>query len=736
MRSVHVAICYLASLGALLLSSPAVAEVPVRFTLDRPGFLTLVVETPEGRRVNNLTQDTYFEAGAHTVVWDGYDEGEKQDKEQQYDVHRQRVEPGRYVLRGLLHDDLRLRYHTKVQSPGNPPWHTADRTGGWLADHTPPIDVLYLPDGSPYGSEPQVLVTAPTGEAGHSAMWLALDGRKLYGTKMQGWRSAKVLARDLGPRAIDDVYAYGIVEKPLAIYGLRGGKSAGDAEEETCMRLTLVEEPELPADVEPWPWLESGPKLGLAVYNGLAVLSFTQADRLRVYDLRKPKDGLAGEIQIDSPRGMSFDEQGRLWLLSGTRLVRFDEPRLADNRLGPAIPIVKGLDDPHRLLLDGQGRIFISDGGTSHQVKVCTANGDAIRTIGKPGGKQLGKYDDRRMHNPAGMAVDDNGRLWVAELDYAPKRVSVWDAPTGEFVRAYYGPPKYGGGGHLDPRDRTRFYYSSGLQGIEFKVDWTPGPSKPRAIYALEGRTLGHPPGTPVYRNGRQYLINRFFGPAYFLDAATSIYRYEDDVVRCLARVGTLGRKSLGPWLRQAVENDPTLMAKMNDAFEAYDGDILVVWSDFNGDESPQADEVQWRDMGRDHRHGRPAIGRDFSVTTTGGLYLPPAKLAGDGVPVWNLEQVQVVADRREALSDVVHAADDTFIFFSNYTQPRVMRAYRDGELLWKFNAVGGPGRPNLIAAYPGQLVSFNRCIGFPFKPTAGEGASCSPSKVIRGRCT
>jgi len=47
MRVIHVAISFLASLGAALLPSYSTAEVPVHFTLDRPGFVTLVVETTD-----------------------------------------------------------------------------------------------------------------------------------------------------------------------------------------------------------------------------------------------------------------------------------------------------------------------------------------------------------------------------------------------------------------------------------------------------------------------------------------------------------------------------------------------------------------------------------------------------------------------------------------------------------------------------------------------------------------
>src|SRR5260370_5668570 len=91
------------------------------------------------------------------------------------------------------------------------------------------------------------------------------------------------------------------------------------------------------------------------------------------------------------------------------------------------------------------------------------------------------------MAHPLGMCVDSNGVLWVAEEDYLPKRISRWDAKTGRFINAWYGPTQYGGGGFVDPKDKSRAYYPSvgnpGSMGLlEFKVDLRTGESKLTAL--------------------------------------------------------------------------------------------------------------------------------------------------------------------------------------------------------------------------------------------------------------
>ena len=113
---------------------------------------------------------------------------------------------------------------------------------------------------------------------------------------------------------------------------------------------------------------------------------------------------------------------------------------------------------------------YITDRGNHHQVLVFDAAGRPKSAIGKAGKPQAGPYDPLHMNNPNGVTLDSQGRLWVAETDYQPKRVSIW-RPDGSFVRAFYGPGQYGGGGTLDGRNPTRFYYNA----MEFRLDWKTG---------------------------------------------------------------------------------------------------------------------------------------------------------------------------------------------------------------------------------------------------------------------
>jgi len=151
-------------------------------------------------------------------------------------------------------------------------------------------------------------------------------------------------------------------------------------------------------------------------------------------------------------------------------------------------------------------------------VKVFGPDGRLIRTIGTGGRARSGPYDPSHMNQPNGVTIDGAGRLWVAETDFLPKRLSVWTL-EGKLVNAFYGPPHYGGGGSGDPVDKTRFFYADAGGGMELKLDWEKGTSRPVAVYLRPEldplRTFlrgdrSESPETPLHLGGRTYLTDAY----------------------------------------------------------------------------------------------------------------------------------------------------------------------------------------------------------------------------------
>ena len=187
--------------------------IPVRFKLEKPGFVTLVIEDASGKRVRNLVSETFFPVGDNVAWWDGTDDlGRDVDaaKHGIYQIPAQFVAPGQYRVRGLVRGEISPRYEFSIYNAGMPPWETADKTGGWLTNHTPPQAALFVPADSAPGGKPLVFLGSYISEGGSGLAWVDLEGRKQGGRGWIGgnWTAAPFLARDAGPQALPGAYAY------------------------------------------------------------------------------------------------------------------------------------------------------------------------------------------------------------------------------------------------------------------------------------------------------------------------------------------------------------------------------------------------------------------------------------------------------------------------------------------------------------------------------------------------
>jgi hypothetical protein len=608
-----------AGLASLVLPKDAEEPppIPVRFTLPEAGVVTLVIEDTSGKRIRNLVSERPFPAGENTAWWDGSDDllrDQDAARHGLYHVPARPVAPGDYTVRGLWRKPLELRYEFSIYSAGKPAWPTADNTGCWLTTHTPPTSIAAVPGSRTSDGQPLVFMGCFVAEGGHGLQWVREDGTKIGGQHWVGglWTGAATLAVDLGPQAVADHLCYvgGIWEGEFRLTA-----KTKDYRDKPVLKEKFGPEDERGKDGKPKSpvarieGFDGGDRTwvlgGIAARDGTIVASLVRQNELLVVDVASGK--ITSRIALESPRGLCFDAAGRLLALSGRQLVQFAT-------LGgrPEPVITAGLDDPRHVAVDRQGNILVSDRGDAHQVKVFSAAGRPLRTIGKAGKPATGPYDPLHMNNPNGLAVDSQGSVWVAESDHCPRRVSVW-SPDGDVARAFYGPTSYGGGGTLDPRDRTRFFY----KGLEFALDWERGSDRLVRVFSRNDDPLlaAHygpfSPDTPLYPDAAGAASRRYFTSCY-----THTPTHGDDVAfiwldgeRKAQLVAALGDAHSWPVLRDAEFRGrwPDGSAPEKDT-PPPDKRATFAWSDTSGDGRPQPDEVQW------------AAGRSRGVTVMNDL--------------------------------------------------------------------------------------------------------------------
>jgi hypothetical protein len=700
--------------------------IAIKFTLKEPGFVTLVLDDENGKRVRNLISETPFPAGENTAWWDGTDDLLRDPEAARHGIYHipsQFVQPGAYRVRGLYRKAVELHYEFSGYAQGNPPWPTADHTGGWLTNHTPPSSALFVPADKAPGGKALVFLGSYVAEGGDGLAWVDLDGNKQGGKGWIGgnWTGAPYLAFDAGADAIAGIHAYvgsaweGDLrltalsdkgEKPVVKYKFEGGKPA------SAMN-------------------------GIAVRNGLLLCTLPKQNQVLFVDVKGEK--VLGAVPLQDPHGLTFDAQGNLLLLAGKQLLRYPAPAAAEPFLGAPQTLVSNLEDPQHVAVDANGNLYVSDRGSSHQVKVFSADGKAQRAIGVAGTPRAGPYDPNHMNNPNGIAVDDRNQLWVAETDFQPKRVSVWTL-DGKLLRAYYGPAEYGGGGKVDPKDKTRFYY----HGMEFKLDWEKGTSTLAQVLYRPGENDLKPPGghssgqpeEPFYVNGKRYFSNCYNSNP---TNGASIAMLWLDVNGIAVPVAALGRAN--DW--DALKTDalkPSLPEGVDLKGDYWKNQAVFCWSDLNGDGQLQPDEVAFAKKSAGGITVMPDLSFVASRIDGVATRFAPKSFTDRGVPVYDFNAGETLL--AGAQNPTSSGGDQALVADNGWTiltvgpkpfAPQSMGGAYKGEAKWSYPSPW----PGLHASHesaapelPGQIIGTTRLLGGFVTP---KNSNAGPLWAING---
>ncbi|MEI6519350.1 MAG: hypothetical protein WCO98_04840 [bacterium] len=379
-------------------------------------------------------------------------------------------------------------------------------------------------------------------------------------------------------------------------------------------------------------------------------LPITYDQRITEYKLpaNDDKDGkitILRHLPIPEVGNIAFDPKGSLFAASEGQVISVP----LDGGKSKTIFTRDKFDNIGDIAIDEDGIFYITDLGTKN-IKVCDPKtGKITRTIGKPGGQKVGAWDPERFDKPLGIAIDSAGKLWVTDNSWQPKRVERINR-DGKVEKWLLGPTQYGGGGWLDPNDRSLIYYN----GMKFIFDWKERTWTLDSIIYRSGAkesSGGAPPARPVYLNKQRYLV----GPDVGMGVAT-ICEERDHIAVPMAATGPL--ESWGD-----VDIRPDLSEKFGKLMrEAYS----FLWWDKNADGTPQVDEVQLVEK----RLGSAFVGEDLSFNYEGQRVR--ATIQPNGIPAYDLAKLEkapfsrtgwVTADGRMfsmSTTNTFYAADGT----------------------------------------------------------------------------
>ncbi|HEY3397342.1 MAG TPA: FlgD immunoglobulin-like domain containing protein [Armatimonadota bacterium] len=712
----------------------ATAPLSAAYTVPGEGETSLGIFDAAGRLVRWLLQGDFRHAGANAESWDGLDNFGKP------------VPAGDYQLRGLYHPPLKLEYQMTASNPGNPAWPTADGKGDWLSDESHPQAAVT--DGN------LIYLAAPGCEKGWAIMAVDQNGQRQWGFRWEVYPRCISLA-------LAGDYLYALVSGPELTDNSRlynGGTNAGERALLVCLDKRTGQFAGLSAStgaqkIATWPYRHQQLKMwDLRREMNFRPSTYAGQPRYSVYDVAETAQatGLAAigdrlyvslffdgklmvldratgqpvdEIAVPAPFGLTATPEGKLLAVSEARVVAVDPATKAVTPL-----IATNLDAPAEVTVGPGGEIFVSDWGKSFQVKVFSPQGKFRRAIGKAGGRPwVGKFDPAGMLLPRGMAVTPAGRLWVAEDDGSPKRISVWDSKTGAPIRSFYGPTPYGGAWFIPNRaDSTDVLAEATRWRLDFKAKtFTPVATVFRRMaldqpYALSGGDMGNILGVlPRVREGREYVVagNVHYG--------LTIYMRKGDSYEAVAAVGTLQRPSFRDSDGTALSSwDSDLGYHMlHGWFPDFFKDKIgtdYTWCDKNGDGRCTADECTFRPALSRQQDYAPdqvtewmtgwgyGIGPDWSIyaggfcRSEGAVYrLDVQGWTPGGAPIYDPNQAKAILHMpspagpgNDLVSGLwVNSQNELFVSYNSSTEwlkPEVSTASpgiacydRDGKLKW-----------------------------------------------------
>ena len=567
-----------ASEAALYATKSAQGGFAIDVSYDNPaaGYVSMAICNAKGQIVRTLLAKEKRDAGKQLEKWNGLDDDGKP------------APAGNYRLRALTHPGITPRFVASVHNSGTPPWRTADDTGGWGADHGVPVDAKADAEGNVYllwhiaegGSA--VIKVGPDGKKlwGNPGGWmkeiglcysaLAVDGGVVYVAK-SGYGSWEREKKDRAEYN-DGIIAFDAATgKRINIDG-KGIQILSTWKPEISFRVDELgtRKERLHAGLFPSATLDDTGDIAnlvaMAFDKDSLFVSLYFENKVAVFD--KKTFARKSTIDVPTPAGLAYDAaRGIVYCVSGSDIVAIRGGTVATTS-------VRGLDVPTGLAVDKDGSLLVALRGRQMEVRRYSPEGKLLGTIGKHGGRPwVGRFEPEGMLMPAGLTVTPQGKVWVAEADNSPKRVSVWNASTGKLDRDYFGPSAYAVMMAADPEKQDEMY----AHNCRFVVDYETGKWKVDST-VYRNHWLGETLESYGYSNGFTWRMSSYKGRKLAYNGRCGLFYQDED--------GTMKPFQYdGSWLVPLPKaDDPALME--------HAGPANTVWRDANGNALPEKQEM------------------------------------------------------------------------------------------------------------------------------------------------
>ncbi|HUU69366.1 MAG TPA: hypothetical protein VM186_07570 [Planctomycetota bacterium] len=341
------------------------------------------------------------------------------------------------------------------------------------------------------------------------------------------------------------------------------------------------------------------------------------ARRIAVYD------GATGKLEGERVSGINgpiaFNYDGELFAIRGKAVAKVDEQTLEQT------DFITDMIRPYLMDFDPQGRLYVYDHDRSQRiVRVYDPTGKYLHTIGAPAPKKAGPWDPTNLDELCALSVDGVGNIWMVYPHENPRRFMQFRT-DGTFVREYLGNTHYGGGGVLDPYDKSRVYWKD----VMFKLDWKTGKHAVKSLLSMNYWEASPWSGTafrntlvPIVIGGVKYLVTCPLSHGDWQNVG-AVYIYNEKTMT-MRMAAAMGMAASFPFL-DTPEYAASLGGKPLQEFR-------FLWIDRNGDGTVQQQEVTFSPMLKAHGLGR--FDHELGIMF-GSLRYEVGEFLADGTPVY-----------------------------------------------------------------------------------------------------